>query len=99
MRFPLRVVGAAFVDIADRHALHIRFAQEVQHHAQTLVSYANERHVDLVAGRNISRATQHASRHDGKAHRRCGTLFQEGAPRIFALQKFLRLYLLFHGSP
>jgi hypothetical protein len=30
---PLRVAGTAFVDVADRHALHIGLAQEMKHHA------------------------------------------------------------------
>src|SRR5580692_3852447 len=97
VRRPLGIIPTGFVDVADRDALHIRLVQEMQHHAQTLGADADESDVDLVAGRNISHAAQHPARNDREAHRSCGGLSQELAPRnrVFCVA---RLKWIFHGS-
>ena len=61
------IVRAGFADVADSNALHVRLAQETQHDAQTLRADADESDVDLIAGRNESRAAQHPPRNDGEA--------------------------------
>src|SRR6266436_3844397 len=81
MGVPLWVIRASLIRIAHRHALHVRLAQKAQHHAQTLRPDADKSNIDLVAGRNISHAAQHAARNDRKPDRRRGRLPDELAPR------------------
>ena len=97
MSIPLGMIGAAFVDVADGHALHVGLAQKVKHDAQALGADANERNVHLVAGRDIARATEHAARNNGKSERGCGDLSEKFAPRNRSVQRAM-LNLIFHGS-
>ncbi len=56
VRLPLGMVGAAFVCVADGDALHIGFAKEAEHDAQTLRTDSDEGDVDFVARWNVSSA-------------------------------------------
>src|SRR5580698_1901578 len=69
VRRPLRVIGARLVDIANRDALDIRLVQEMKHHAQALSADADERNVDLIAGRDMADATEDVSRDDRETQR------------------------------
>ena len=68
----LRMAAAAFVRIAHGHALDVRLAQEVDHHAQSLRPDADEGDVDLRARRDLSGSAQHAAGDDGQRGGRAG---------------------------
>src|SRR5580658_31387 len=86
MRTPLRIIRAGFIDVTDGHALHVSFFQEMQHHAQSLRTHANECNIYFVAGRNIACAAQNPARHNRKTDSRRGALPQELTPRNPTLQ-------------
>jgi len=64
------MVRAHLVYVTDGNALHIGLSQKLEHYPQTLRADADERHVDLVAGRNIADPAKHVTWNDGdaKAH-------------------------------
>src|SRR5215831_20921233 len=66
VRVPLRVIPSALGHITDGNALHVGFAEEAQHHAETLRAHPNKRRVDSVTGGNVSRTAEHVARNNGE---------------------------------
>jgi hypothetical protein len=62
----IHVVVAVLDGIADGNNLYLRHREHPQHLPCSLRAAANVRHRNLLAGRNVSRPTQHVSRHDCK---------------------------------
>src|SRR5215470_6021668 len=87
---PLRIVRGAGIYVADRHALYIGLLQEAKHDTQALRTDTDESDVDLVAGRDISRAAQNPARNDRKPRRSHAGLPQELAPRHLAIRAVVR---------
>src|SRR5215469_2596596 len=90
MGLPLGISRGTFIDVANCDALDIGLAQEAQHYAQALRAYADEGDVDLVTGRNESRAPQDVTRQNGETcHRGCA-LRKELTPGRGTAGKVLR---------
>src|SRR5437660_4155877 len=75
------MTAAAFVRVAHRNALDVGLPQEIDHHAQALRADADEGNIDLRAGRNLTRAAQHMSRHDSEGSSRRTRRAEKLAPR------------------
>jgi hypothetical protein len=71
--------------------------QKVQHDAEALGANADERNVELVAGRNVIDAAQYPAWNDGEAGCR-GGLRQKFAPRKRGLKKAARPKAILHCS-
>ncbi len=99
MRIPLRIIHAALIHIAHRHALHVLLLQKVQHHAQSLGPHANKRDVHLVARRHKPSPAQNMPRHNRKSRSRCCRPPQKLAPRNTALRRDIQSFQLFHFAP
>ena len=80
MRVPLRIIRTRLIAVTDRDSLHVGLAQKVEHDPQTLGSDADEGDVDLIAGRNITHAAQHAAGNNCESNRGRCSLSQELAP-------------------
>jgi hypothetical protein len=79
--------SAAPVGVANCNALHVGFAQETQHDAESLGANANESDVDLIIGGDVIKAAQDAAWNDGEAGGRSGRLRQEVATRERTLKR------------
>src|SRR5437879_12815635 len=77
MGIPLRIVRAGLVGVANRHALDVRFLQEVEHDAQTLRAHTDEGDVDFIAGRDVARAAQNVPGNNGQGQGGAGALLEE----------------------
>ena len=98
MRAPLWIVGAGFVGIADGDSLHVGLLQEVEHDAEPLGANADKSNVYFVAGRNIAKPAEDATRDDGEAER-CGRgLRQKFAAGDGICFRVRRGKLFFHGA-
>src|SRR5229473_6637244 len=91
------MVEADLIGVADSHALHVGFLQEVEHDAEALGANADESNIELVAGRIVIYAAQYPAWNDGEAGCR-GGLRQKFAPRKRGLMKAARPKAILHCS-
>ena len=92
------VVGAALVDIADSDALDVGLLQKMKHDTKALRTNADERDVDLVAWRNVTRAAEYSTRNNGKAEGGGGSLCEEFATRDGIWARIAKFERFFHGT-